>query len=80
MATGLTDTAICLIPVLLLGITYIVWQGLKITQIQHVHAMAALASLGDTHKLGLDGLMLTIQRMEKRISALEDRAGISRSP
>jgi hypothetical protein len=35
--------------------------------------MAVLSSLGDTHKLGYQGLTLVVQRLEQRIKQLEDR-------
>jgi hypothetical protein len=35
--------------------------------------MTALASLGDTHKLGYDALTLALQRLERRVKSLEER-------
>jgi hypothetical protein len=32
-----------------------------------------LASLGDTHKLGYEGLTLSVQRLEQRVKQLEER-------
>jgi hypothetical protein len=65
--------AIWVIVVLLGAIVYIVWHGLQITRAQHQGMMAALASLGDTHRLGYDALTLTVQRLERRVNQLEER-------
>lgn len=65
--------AIWVIVVLLGAIVYIVWHGLQITRAQHQSTMAALASLGDTHRLGYDALTLTVQRLEQRVNQLEER-------
>ena len=35
--------------------------------------MAALSSLGDTHKLGYEGLTMSMQRLEQRVKQLEER-------
>ena len=67
------DIPIWLIVVLLGAIVYIVWRGLQITRAQHLSTMAALASLGDTHKLGYEALTLAVQRLEQRVSQLEER-------
>jgi len=50
-----------------------VWHGLQITRAQHQSAMASLSSLGDTHKLGYEGLTMAVQRLEQRVKQLEDR-------
>ena len=65
--------AIWVIVVLLGGVVYIVWRGLQIARAQHQSIMAALASLGDTHRLGYDALNLTVQRLEQRVNQLEER-------
>ena len=69
----MTEIAIWLIVILLGAIVYIVWHGLQIARDQHQSTMAALASLGDTHKLGYDALTLTMQRLEQRVRQLEER-------
>lgn len=69
----MTDIAIWVIVILLGAIVYIVWNGLKITRDQHQSTMAALASLGDTHKLGYEALTLAVQRLEQRVRQLEER-------
>ena len=35
--------------------------------------MAALSSLGATHRLGYEALTITLQRLEQRVKELEDR-------
>ena len=60
--------AIWAIVVLLGAIVYIVWHGLQITRAQHQSMMTALASLGDTHRLGYDALTLVVQRLEQRVN------------
>jgi hypothetical protein len=35
--------------------------------------MAMLSSLGDTHRLGYQGLTLVVQRIEQRVKQLEER-------
>jgi hypothetical protein len=67
------ESAIWVIVVLLGAIVYIVWHGLQITRAQHHSTMAALASLGDTHKLGYEALTLMVQRLEQRVHQLEAR-------
>jgi hypothetical protein len=67
------DIAIWLIVVLLGAVVYIVWHGLQITRVQHQSTMAALSSLGDTHKLGYEALTLAVQRLERRVNQLEER-------
>jgi hypothetical protein len=67
------DIAIWLIVALLGAVVYIVWHGLQITRAQHQSAMAALSSLGDTHKLGYEGLTMSMQRLEQRVKQLEER-------
>ncbi|HEY1781078.1 MAG TPA: hypothetical protein VGG79_11745 [Roseiarcus sp.] len=69
----MTGIAIWLIVILLGAIVYIVWHGFKIARDQHQSTMTALASLGDTHKLGYDALTLTMQRLEQRVRQLEER-------
>jgi hypothetical protein len=65
--------AIWVIVVLLGGVVYIVWRGLQVTRAQHQSTMAALSSLGDTHKLGYEALTLAVQRLEQRVRQLEER-------
>ncbi len=67
------DIAIWLIVVLLGAIVYIVWHALQITRAQHQSTMTALSSLGDTHKLGYEGLTMAVQRLEQRVRQLEER-------
>jgi hypothetical protein len=67
------EIAIWVIVVLLGAIVYIVWHGLKIARAQHGTTMAALASLGDTHKLGYEALTMAMQRLEQRVKELEER-------
>jgi hypothetical protein len=67
------DIAIWVIVLLLGAVVYIVWNGLQITRAQHQSAMASLSSLGDTHKLGYEGLTMAVQRLEQRVKQLEDR-------
>ena len=67
------DIAIWVIVLLLGAVVYIVWHGLQITRAQHQSAMAALSSLGDTHKLGYEGLTMAVQRLEQRVKQLEER-------
>ena len=69
----MTEIAIWVIVVLLGAIVYIVWHGLKITRAQYKGTMAALLSLGDTHRLGYVALTLAVQRLEKRVKELERR-------
>ena len=64
---GMIDIAIWAIVVPLGAIAYIVWNGLKI-RAQHKSTMAALSSLGDTHRRGYVALTL-----EKRVKELEKR-------
>jgi hypothetical protein len=65
--------AIWVIVVLLGAVVYIVWRGLQVTRAQHQSTMAALSSLGDTHKLGYEALTLAVQRLEQRVRQLEER-------
>jgi hypothetical protein len=67
------EIAIWVIVVLLGAIVYIVWHGLQIVRAQHQSTMTALASLGDTHRLGYDALILSMQRLEQRVNQLEER-------
>jgi len=67
------NIAIWAIVVPLGAIAYIVWYGLKITRAQHKGTMAALSSLGDTHRLGYVALTLAVQRLETRVKELERR-------
>ena len=67
------EIAIWVIVVLLGAIVYIVWHGLKITRAEHDSTMAALASLGDTHKLGYEALTMAMQRLEQRVKELEEQ-------
>ena len=74
---GMIDIAIWAIIVPLGAIVYIVWHGLKITRAQHKGTMAALSSLGDTHRRGYVALTLAVQRLEKRVKELEQGGGDS---
>jgi hypothetical protein len=67
------DIAIWVIVVPLGAIAYIVWHGLKITRNQHKGAMAALSSLGDTHRLGYEALTRSVRHLERRVKELEGR-------
>jgi hypothetical protein len=67
------DIAIWVILVPLGAIAYIVWHGLKITRAQHQSTMAALSSLGDTHRLGYEALTISMQRLEWRVKELKER-------
>ena len=67
------NVAIWVIVVPLGAIAYIVWHGLKITRAQNQSTMAALSSLGDSHRLGYVALTLAVQRLEKRVKELEQR-------
>jgi hypothetical protein len=67
------EIAIWVIVVLLGAIVYVVWHGLQIARAQHHSTMAALSSLGDTHKLGYEALTLAVQRLERRVNQLEER-------
>ena len=68
-----TEIAIWAIVVLLASIVYIVWRGLQITRAQHHATMAALSSLGATHKLGYEARTIALQRLEQRVRELEER-------
>jgi hypothetical protein len=67
------EIAVWVIVLLLGAIVYIVWHGFKFARDQHQSTMAVLSSLGDTHKLGYQGLTLVVQRLEQRIKQLEER-------
>jgi hypothetical protein len=67
------EIAVWVIVLLLGAVVYIVWSGLKLARDQHQSTMAALSSLGDTHKLGYQGLTLVVQRLEQRVKQLEER-------
>jgi hypothetical protein len=67
------EIAVWVIVLLLGAVVYIVWHGLKLARDQHQSIMAALSSLGDTHKLGYQGLTLVVQRLEQRVKQLEER-------
>ena len=67
------EIAIWAIVALLASVVYIVWHGIQITRAQHHATMASLASLGDTHKLGYEGLTMALQRLEQRVKELEER-------
>ena len=69
------DIAICFIVLPLGAIAYIVWHGLKIVRAQHKGMVAALSSLGDTHRLGY--VALAVQRLEKWGKELEQAGGDS---
>jgi hypothetical protein len=70
---GMINIAIWVIVVPLGAIAYIVWHGLKITRAQNQSMMAALSSLGDSHRLAYVALTLAVQRLEKRVKELEQR-------
>jgi hypothetical protein len=55
------------------ALAYIVWHGLKITRAQHQSTMAALSTLGDTHKLGYEALSMAVHHLERRVGELEAR-------
>ena len=65
------DIAIWVVVVPLGAIAYIVWNGLKITRAQHQSAMAALSTLGDTHRLGYEALNRSVKHLEQRVKELE---------
>ena len=67
------DIAIWVTVVPLGAIAYIVWHGLKITRAQQQSAMAALSSLGDTHRLGYEALTTSVRSPEQRVKELEGR-------
>jgi hypothetical protein len=67
------NIAIWVIVVPLGAIACIVWHGLKITRAQHQRTLAALSTIGDTHRPGYVALTLAVQRLEKRVKELEKR-------
>jgi hypothetical protein len=67
------DIAIWVIVLPLGAIACIVWHDLKITRAQHQSAMAALSTLGDTHRLGYEALIMSVRRLEQRVKELEGR-------
>jgi hypothetical protein len=67
------EIAVWVIAVLLGAIVYIVWHGFTFARDQRQSTMATLSSLGDTHKLGYQGLTLVVQRLEQRVKQLEER-------
>jgi hypothetical protein len=67
------EIAVWVIAVLLGAVVYIVWHGSELARDLRQSTMAALSSLGDTHKLGYQGLTLVVQRLEQRIKQLEER-------
>ena len=67
------DIAICFLVLPLGAIAYIVWNGLKITRAQHQSTIAALSSLGDTHRLGYEALTMSVRRLDQRVKKLEER-------
>jgi hypothetical protein len=67
------EIAVWVIVVLLGAVVYIVWHGFKFARDQSQGTMATLSSLGDTHKLGYQGLTLVVQRLEQRVKQLEQR-------
>jgi uncharacterized ion transporter superfamily protein YfcC len=67
------EIAVWVIVVLLGAVVYIVWHGSRFTRDQRQSTVAMLSSLGDTHKLGYQGLTLVVQRMEQRVKLLEER-------
>ena len=70
---GMIDIAIWAILVPLGAILYIVRHGLKSTHAEQKGTMAALSSLGDTHRRGYVALTLAVQRLKKRLKELEGR-------
>jgi hypothetical protein len=52
------EIAVWVIVVLLGAVVYIVWHGSRFTRDQRQSTVAMLSSLGDTHKLGYQGLTL----------------------
>ena len=71
------DIAICFLVLPLGAIAYIVWHGLKIARAQHKGIVAALSSLGDTHRLGYVALTLAVKRLERRDEGIGAGAGDS---
>jgi hypothetical protein len=67
------EIAVWVIAVLLAAVVYIVWHSFKFARAQRQSTMATLSSLGDTHKLGYQGLTLVVQRLEQRVKQLEGR-------
>jgi hypothetical protein len=67
------EIAVWVIAVLLAAVVYIVWHSFKFARDQRQSTMATLSSLGDTHKLGYQGLTLVAQRLEQRVKQLEGR-------
>jgi hypothetical protein len=67
------EIAVWVIVVLLGAVVYIVWHGFKFARDQRQSTMATLSILGDTHKLGHQGLTLVVQRLEQRVKQLEGR-------
>ena len=67
------EIAVWVIAVLLAAVVYIVWHSFKFARDQRQSTMATLSSLGDTHRLGYQGLTLVVQRLEQRVKQLEQR-------
>jgi hypothetical protein len=67
------DIAICFLVLPLGAIACLVWNGLKVTRAQHQGTMAALSSLGDTHRLGYEALNRSVRHLEQRVTGLEQR-------
>jgi hypothetical protein len=67
------EVAVWVIVFLLGIVVYIVWHGFKFARDQGQSTMATLSSLGDTHRLGYQGLTLVVQRLEQRVKQLEAR-------
>jgi flagellar basal body-associated protein FliL len=67
------EIGVWVIVVLLGAVVYIVWHGSKFARDQRQSTMATLSSLGDTHRLGYQGLTLVVQRIEQRVKQLEER-------
>jgi flagellar basal body-associated protein FliL len=67
------EIAVWVIVVLLGAVVYIVWHGSKFARDQRQSTVAMLSSLGDTHRLGYQGLTLVVQRIEQRVKQLEER-------
>ena len=67
------EIAVWVIVVLLGAVVYIVWHSFKFARDQRQSTMVTLSSLGDTHRLGYQGLTLVVQRLEQRVQQLEQR-------
>ena len=66
------DIAIWLIVALLGAIVYIVCTDFRSPGL-NTRPHDCAVSLGDTHKLGYEGLTMAVQRLEQRVRQLEER-------